>query len=58
MGSGAYVYARRNKTPWTRGDERRLADMAGITPVAVIAKRMGRTESSIRNRAFLLGVHA
>lgn len=37
--------------PWTAGEERRLASMAGLVPVARIASILGRTEDGVRTRA-------
>lgn len=50
-------YLRNSDKPWTPADDRELRRLAaGNTPTRVIGFKLGRSESSIRSRALLLGV--
>lgn len=48
----------RTRREWTTREQRQLSMMYGIESVAEIARRLGRTESSIQNRAHVLGLEA
>src|ERR1039458_10320538 len=41
---------------WTNFDEANLIQWGGTVPIAAIVKRLGRTETSIRQRACSLGI--
>ncbi len=41
---------------WTHGDDKTLRDMWGLSPVSEIAKELGRTSNSVRQRAVRLGL--
>ena len=41
---------------WTKEDEQYLKSNYGVTPVAIIAKKLGRTEDAIKGRAYAFGL--
>jgi len=46
--------SKRNVTPWTPADEKKLRKLAGTMPTAKIAKALGRSVAAITFKAFSL----